>query len=316
LVLYYFVCLSVLLLGFYCKSLIQAKRANLVVEQIYFVDCLGLHYLEKKQFAQACKILNCELALFVREWKRLEQQASGPCDVRTESPYYRALVTRLESIETLYCNSLHQPRSSVVPSSIGEEASTTTTIAVNPDLNDCEAKEKEKDISDNDVSRLHVSYLDDCRHELSRARKECYALFDASMYMKAIRGNGGASDALPSSSATVDSQVPSNSNTPNMNFVSHYDAKYKNAAGMRFDGVIYVVDVLKKFVLYDVYCLLLLFLLLLLLLNRTDALAESHQGTSQDIREIQFLLTESYRKLLARLILDAQKLLGKPPTEW
>lgn len=169
-----------LYIGFYAKSLIQAKRAKQSVEQIFYVDCLGNHYLEKKQYVQACKILNCELALFENEWSSV---APKDADVRTTA-FYRSLVARLEAIETQFLESNH--------------------VAVSPEE--------------------QAVYLVDCRQELSRVRKECYALFEQSMYAKAMREK--EKENTNEASSTANSPT-----TPNMDFVRHYDAKYKAGLG-------------------------------------------------------------------------------------
>src|SRR5262249_32530801 len=77
--------------AYYSNQLLQAKRENLVQDQITYLEKLSDLYLQKKNWVQAAKLLNCALAIFE---KNLD-------DVN----YKNQLVERVENIEILFLES-------------------------------------------------------------------------------------------------------------------------------------------------------------------------------------------------------------------
>lgn len=75
--------------GFYSKCLLQAKKENLVEEQIHFLQKLSALYIKKENFLFGAKILNCALALLDKNNDVFESY----------------LLKRLEEIEKLFLKS-------------------------------------------------------------------------------------------------------------------------------------------------------------------------------------------------------------------
>jgi hypothetical protein len=126
------------------------------LEQIYYVDRLASVYLEKKNWTQACKILNCALALFEQECERIlnlsenEKLNNSPIH---ETAFYRDIVRRLEAIETQFL---------------------------------METQQQQFQTAESDESHVpsNGSYIRECRQELLRARLECKAMFQRGIYVK------------------------------------------------------------------------------------------------------------------------------------
>ena len=77
--------------GYYCNQLLQAKREELYIEQIFYLQKLSDLYVQKQNWAQAAKILNGALAL-------IEKHGNNP-SLKTY------LLARLERIEALFLES-------------------------------------------------------------------------------------------------------------------------------------------------------------------------------------------------------------------
>ena len=77
--------------GYYCTQLLQAKRDELYQEQIFYLEKLSDLYVQKKNWAQAAKILNGAFAI-------LEKNGDHP-------HHGRYLLARLERIEALFLES-------------------------------------------------------------------------------------------------------------------------------------------------------------------------------------------------------------------
>ncbi len=77
--------------GYYGKQLLQAKRDENYQEQIFYLEKLSDLYVQKKQRAQAAKILNGAFAI-------LEASGDNP-------PFKQYLLARLEHIEALFLES-------------------------------------------------------------------------------------------------------------------------------------------------------------------------------------------------------------------
>ncbi len=75
--------------GFYSKCLLEAKKQNLVEEQILYLQKLSDLYIEKENFLVGAKILNCALALLDNK----------------NSLFENYLMRRLEEIEKLFLKS-------------------------------------------------------------------------------------------------------------------------------------------------------------------------------------------------------------------
>jgi hypothetical protein len=83
--------------------LIQAKRENRGAEQVYYLDRLGDVYLEKRNWVQAAKIFNCELAVLEQEASKESESCRDENDSHApveSMKYYGTLLTKMESIET------------------------------------------------------------------------------------------------------------------------------------------------------------------------------------------------------------------------
>ena len=77
--------------GYYSKKLIEAKREKLVHEQIFYLEKLSDLYLQKKNWAQAARLLNGALAI-------LEKDLDNP-------QFKTYLLARLERLEALFLES-------------------------------------------------------------------------------------------------------------------------------------------------------------------------------------------------------------------
>jgi hypothetical protein len=323
--------------------MIQAKRDGRSVELIYFVDKLGELYLEKKDFAQAAKIFNCELALLEMESVNMR-----------ETDFYRTLVAKVESIEMLYLASVSQ-------------SPNLDEVSNNPSKNkeyivDCRAE----------LARIRQACFALFREsEYVRLVQE----HDESVPPTTTRNPNSDAQAIRNDSVTFDSSVPldddetntTTSTTTAISMIQSIESAKSTTIGLDStplssfshadadaDVIVAGEDpVVAKFREAKQS--------LMAHLTETSKQAQTllnymrhHDGWGQktsfgsmntclfcsfrfsfffslfclrfpfdcvgsgvkDIQQILVILTDSYRGLLERLIRDALLLLGTPPTEW
>lgn len=74
--------------GYYFKALIDAKKKGLIDDQLFYLEKLSEHFVEKKNFLRGAKVLNCALALLQ--------------SIKKNATYENYLFARLERIEGLF----------------------------------------------------------------------------------------------------------------------------------------------------------------------------------------------------------------------
>lgn len=156
--------------GDYFKCLLKAREDNRLERQIFYLQKISDLYLQKRDFLTSIKILNCALALLLKEEENGNKltdlgvelildltESTSPSSSHKESIFIKYIIYRLDLIEKIFLTT----KGIKVPSRKQRMILPKTMIQIDPseDQKRNSLKEKRIQITDNYVQKDNVNFL-------------------------------------------------------------------------------------------------------------------------------------------------------------